>query len=258
MDFTNIAVVGASGGIGAYLAHRWGARSFRRGDSMDAISACSGIVFCAAKARFETPTSELYSSIEDNFLLLERMTQASIGRPFVYFSSCDVYPKSDAHHQEDEDINIEALSGGYPSFKLMAEAIVRERLETHAILRPTSLFGAGMRPNNIIRLLTQETPKLSLAAESRFNCVTYSMVGDLIQAILKNGVKGIFNCAAAGDVSLNEIATMVDYKGPFGKHRYQVPNIANHKAADLVPAFNRSSADIVADIHRAIIEGATF
>lgn len=237
-------VVGASSGIGRYLCDRWQATGYRRGDTLATFDGAEIIVFCAAKARFETPSNELFAAIQDNLLLLEKISALPHKR-FVFFSSADVYPKNGQKHSEDEDIKIETLSGGYPCFKLMSEAIVHERTKKPLVLRPTSLFGPGMRPNNITRLLSGAAQQPTLTAHSQFNCVTYDMVADLIETAINSEIDGIFNCAAAMGVSLGDVGKLANYHGPYGEHTYQVAELDNQKAASIGPAFARSSLDIL-------------
>ncbi len=240
-------VVGAGAGIGKYIAERFGAIAFVRGDVLSKLEGVETVIFCAAKARFETAASDLYTSLEDNLFLLERISRLPHQR-FVYFSTVDLYPNDDGVHCETEDIKIEALQGGYPAFKLMGEAIVQARCKRPLILRPTSLFGKGMRPNNIVRLITEDTKGLSLAKDANFNCITYEMVTDLIEAAIHEDETGIINCAATGQITLGEVAALCGYEGAFGQYSYSVRRVANERACKLVPSFKRSSADIVGDL----------
>ena len=248
---SNDFVVGAGAGIGRFLVERMDAQPFLRGDSLEAVKNADTIIYCAASARFETPLDMLYRAMEDNLLLLERVTRLPHKR-FVYFSSIDVYPRTGGPHHEDDMRTIEALPGGYASFKLMGEAMVLERCTAPLILRPASLFGPGMRPNNIMRLLQGDPAGLSLTRDARFNCVTYDMIAELIAAALAQSISGTFNCASASTISLGDVAKMCGYEGPFGDHDYCAPDVANDKACALVPAYGRSSARILEDVRRHI------
>ena len=242
-----IAVVGAGGGIGKFLANHLDAVSFMRGDSLSKIGGAGTIIFCAAKAHFETATSKLYSSLEDNLLLLERISQLPHTR-FVYFSTVDLYPQDGKTHSEDEELQIEKTFGGYPAFKLMGEAIVKERCSMPIILRPTSLFGKGMRPNNVLRLINGHTGALTLREDASFNCVTYGMIATLIEAAIAEGATGTFNCAATGQITLGDVAKLTGYEGDFGPHSYSAPTVANDKACALAPVFERTSLEIVTQL----------
>jgi len=241
---SDVAVIGAAGGIGKFLAAELGTIPFVRNDDVSKLESVRTIIFCAAKAHFETPASMLYSSIEDNLLLLERISRLPHER-FVYFSTVDLYPQDGKVHREDEDLQIENTRGGYPAFKLMGEAIVRERCNMPLILRPTSLFGDGMRPNNISRLISGHTDDPTLREDASFNCVTYSMIATFIETAIAQDVTGTFNCAATGQVTLGDVAKLAAYGGGFGPHDYQVPIVSNEKVCKVAPVFERTSLDIV-------------
>ena len=245
------AVVGAGAGIGRFLAKKLGAIPFVRGDDPNMLIGVDTIIYCAAKARFETPQDDIAAALEDNLFLLDRISRVPHKR-FVYFSSVDVYPVDAGVHREDEKLVLEQVRSGYPAFKLMAEAVVLKRCVAPLILRPTSLFGPGMRPNNIVRLFNRDPAGLSLRADATFNCITYDMVAALIEAAYRKGVSGIVNCAAADSVCLRDLAHEIGYEGDFGIHVYQAPRLSNQKARALVSGFERSSFEILKDFFASL------
>lgn len=255
-------IIGAGAGLGKYLSDALNADTFVRGDPLPTIKSYGLIVYCAAKAHFRTTPKNLFQSISDNFLLLETIAKETKGK-FVYISSVDVYTpaikpaiedqKSLKLNRESDDIFIEDLPGGYPSFKLMSEALVQEYTANPLILRPTSLFGVNMRPNNIFRLLNGDG-SITLSAKSRFNCIRYQMISNLIEAAIDTNTSGIINCAATADVTLGELGKAIGYTGSFGTIDYTVPNVSNDRAASLVPEFGHSSLDI---LHRFWAEQTT-
>lgn len=247
----NTVVVGAGGGIGRFLVNRMNAVPICRGDDLGAITADSTIIFCAAKAHFQTPFSDLYASLEDNFLLLERVSRLPHSR-MVFFSTADVYDRDGLAHDETEDLEIENLAGGYSSFKLMCEAAVLKRCQNPLVLRPSSLFGAGMRPNNILKVLLHREQEITLSESSSFNCVTYEMIAELIETALANGTSGIINCAANDTVTLQEVAELCGYSGMFGEYKYHAPCFVNKKATELVPAYNTKSLNVVEQIYKSL------
>lgn len=253
MKVSKVVVVGAGGGIGRYLTAYFDGVPYQRGSKYQVLEEAETIIYCAAKAHFETPQAQLFQSIEDNFLLLERVSRLP-HKQFVFFSSVDVYPKNDYVHLESEEIKIEDISSGYPSFKLMCEAVVRERCNLPLILRPTSLFGPGMRPNNIIHVLGGVQEKVTLNAASSFNCITYDMVAQLIDVALKKNVTGTLNCAATGRASLAEVAELGGYSGGFGPHEYQAPRVSNEAVTALIPAFGRTSLQVLKEVSQNMRE----
>ncbi len=243
----NVAVIGANSGIGKFLAKRFDALPFCRGNQLDSLRNMETIIFCAAKAHFETPSTILMRSIEDNFLLLERISRIP-HKQFIYFSTVDVYPETNREHCEAEDLKIEDLSGGYPSFKLMCEAVVRERCSCPLILRPTSMFGSEMRLNNIMKILKGQSDRVTLSANSSFNCITYEMMANLVEAAMNQKLSGTMNCAARGTVSLAEIAEICGYSGHFGKHVYHAPLLSNEAVIAVVSEFGRTSHEVIEEI----------
>lgn len=241
-----VLVVGAARGLGRYLCELWGADSLLRGQPIPDLSSYDLVVHAAARAGFRTSQEVLFEYVQDNLLLIEQIAREQ-PKKLVYISSIDVYPKDIEVANEDADFALEDISSGYPSFKLMAEAIVKKYCENHLILRPSALFGPQMRPNNVVKLI-EGLGGLSLSSASQFNCVTYDMIASLVETAHVNSVTGVVNCAARDAISLAEIAKRVGYLGDFGKHEHKVIEITNQKAMKLEPKFARSSVECLADI----------
>lgn len=235
-------VIGAGSGLGKYLTNRYSAVPFLRGDALEKLPKIDTIIYCAADARFSTPFNAIFSALESNILLLNDALKLPHSR-FIYLSSADVYPADGRLHTEDEKLTLEALKGGYPSFKLAGEALVAEQASNPLILRPTSLFGQGMRPNNIIRLLNSTHGKITLTQNSNFNCISYSIIDQFIQFSIEHGITGTFNCAATSTVSLKEVADHLGYNGPFGEIEYQAPKIDAAKLYSIMPSFKVTSIE---------------
>ena len=238
------AVIGAGAGFGRYLADILVALPFRRGDELAPLKDIETIIFCAASASFQTPFNDLASSMHDNLLLLDELTKLKPKR-FVFVSSCDVYPKGASNCTEGMDICIEELTGGYACFKLMSEALVKDRCRNHLILRPTSLFGPNMRPNNIVRLVEGTTKRLSLSADSTFNCISYDMLADFVSLAEKRDLTGTYNCAAKDKVILADIAHQYAKSPQFGDFSYHVPNVDISKISAACDIFDISSIDVL-------------
>ena len=235
-------VIGAGSGLGKYLSTSYSAVTFLRQDVLENLPEVDTIIYCAADARFSTPFNAIFSALESNILLLNDALKLSHSR-FIYLSSADVYPEDSCMHTEDEKLTLEALKGGYPSFKLIGEALVTELATNPLILRPTSLFGLGMRPNNIIRLLDSTHGKITLTKSSNFNCISYSMIDQFIQFSIEHGTTGTFNCAATNTVSLKDVADHVGYDGPFGEIEYQAPKVDTSKICSIMPSFKITSLE---------------
>ena len=236
-------VIGARRGLGAYLCERFNAICAERGTDLEALDRQDTIIYCAADASPITPFGKIYQSLESNILTLNQALSIP-HKNFIYLSSVDVYPKNGSFHYEDEVIELESLTGGYASFKLMGEALVMGKATSALILRPASLFGRNMRPNNIIRMIGG-TDNITLNEQATFNCITYEMLEGLIRNSLLKNITGIINCAASDDVSFVEVADSVKFSGAYGKHSYAAPRVCNKKAITLNPDFAKSSKDIL-------------
>ncbi len=237
-------VIGASRGLGKYITESCNALAVTRTTGIPETSSSDIIIYCAANSLYRTNSEKLYSVTEDNLLLLEQVSRLP-HHQFIYLSSIDVYPKVDRLHKESDELFAEDINGGYASFKLVGESLVTSRCQNPVILRPTSLFGSSMRPNNIYRLLTGHEQPLTLSADSEFNCVTYSMMMHAIDFAVSNCATGIYNCAANNTIRLDEIAKLVKYEGAYGSHYYNAGKISNEKIRTIVPEFNTSSSEVI-------------
>lgn len=240
----NTLVIGAGRGLGKYIAETLQCASHLRGDPIEDIAAMDTIIYCAADARFSTPYSAIVSSLESNLFLLDKALKIA-HKKFIFISSADVYPNDGGKHKENEELYLEALSGGYATFKLAGEALASKLGNNPLILRPTSLFGSGMRQNNIVRLLSTDSDAVTLKKNSTFNCITYEMLSDFIKTSMDRSLTGIFNCAAADTVSLEDVARYVGYSGAYGEFEYQAPMLDNSKICAIEPSFSANSAEIL-------------
>ena len=240
-------VSGAASGLGRALHERFGGTALTRTDDPRDLSPEDRfdiILHCAINTRDRPEGDGLYRFVNDNLLLTDRLLDLPHA-VFVHVSSVDVYPKNDAEHTETEALSLDMPGTPYGTMKLASEALVRERAPEHVILRPTALLGRHMRPNSLVRLLTEEDCRLTLAPESRFNYVRHETVAEFVERVLDSDQRGIFNLASSGNMSLGDIAARYGRRPAFGSFRYDVGRIDNRKSVSLLPALARRTEDVL-------------
>ena len=188
--------------------------------------------------------SSLAQVVRDNLLLTERLLEVECD-VFVFVSSIDVYPRNDVLHTEDEQIDAARITGLYGITKLMAESLVRSKARRYIILRPGLLLGQYMRQNTVSRIASGDIASHTLAAESTFYLVGYAEIWELISQLLARGMTGIYNAVRKNPVSLSDVAEVFGCKPKFGEYRYIAGNISNENVANLVPAFQNDSSELL-------------
>lgn len=135
---------------------------------------------------------------------------------FVYLSSCMVYRDTlNVRIQETDALQPNGPWQDYGLSKLMSEGILRD-LGTiglsFSILRPTSIYGAGMPPEKIVarwlNLCRQGVPlRLIPPLTDRINMVYAADVAKAALQVAESRSNGTFNVGGPGMVSVREIAT---------------------------------------------------
>ncbi len=246
-----LLITGVASGLGKHLHERLGGTGMTRENSEEVLArsekdGADVIIHCAASSSRTAASERLYSYLEDNLFLTQRLTRLR-HRRFIYLSSISVYDDAPGtHHREDAKINADAVIGGaYGMAKLMSEAVVIRHCTSHLILRPVTLLGATARPSNLIRLIDEDSPKLDLSGDSLFNCVLHSDLEEFIKLALQKELTGIYNAASSDCVTLAQLAQKLGKKAQFGTGRYQTPRIDNRKIAAVLPAFARTSFETI-------------
>jgi len=238
-----ILVTGAAGGLGRFLAEKLAADPLTRSTPFERLAPYYDvIVHCAFnKAQSAVGPQELRNLVNDNIGLAQKLASHPHGR-FIFISSVDVYPADTRRHDETETLKAEEARGLYGLTKLMAEALLQQSAANCAILRPGLLVGPYMKKNNLVRLLVDPEPKLSLAAASDFNIVTYDDMLNLISAVIATETTGIINAVLAGNATLAEIAEKLGRENvTYGGYLYQTGNIGNARAQALAASFRDTS-----------------
>lgn len=127
----------------------------------------------------------------------------------------------------------------------MSQAIVRQHCPNYLIMRCVTLLGKHARKNSLLRILYGDSCTLTLHADSQFNYVLHSDVCNFISFALQENISGIFNVASKENVSLAEIANLLNKKVNFGNYRYDVGKMDNTKISSIFPVFNKTSTEVV-------------
>ena len=205
------------------------------------------IIHCAVNARWSinVDSDVLYGYLADNVLLTEEMVSIP-HKKFIYFSTTAVYPRQLSVFQEDQVIEVDAVSGVYAITKLMSEAIVKQYCPNYLILRCVAPLGKYSRKNSLMRILDDEPCTLTLAADSTFNYVLHSDINDFVYYAIQTDIQGIFNVAAKDNLTLGEIADWCGKKVNFGSYHHDIGNVDNTKISMIFPAFRRTSQEVIA------------
>lgn len=245
-----ILTTGTRSGLGRYLQENLGGIGLTRSTPALDIERikCNGvdvIIHCAFNIAKNINTSSLYPYLSDNVFLTKESTSFP-HKKLIFISTVDVYPRTGGTHSEEEIIEVDSLSELYGITKLMSESIVMNHCKNYLILRPSALLGKYSRRNSLISIIEEKNCALTLSADSRFNYVLYSDILGFIKFAIKNDLKGIYNVASSGNITLSEIADMTENNVKFGEYHYDVGNIDNNKIISVFPAFKKTSAEIIA------------
>jgi len=241
MTSRNILVTGARSGLGNAVHRALGGIAFTRDSSLDdpAIKAAApfdAIIHCAVNAAKEVTMSTAYDYMADNLLLTQRLVDIP-HRLFVFVSSLAVYPPSGRAVAEDEDVDLMPLAGPYAFTKLFSDLYVQKHARAPLILRTTTLLGPAIRPNTILRALTQPGCQLFLAPNSRYNFVLHDDIVAFIERALNDGTTGAFNLGSRGLTVLSDIVDQLGLSVRYGQYHYDIGPVNTERAGALQPAF---------------------
>jgi len=202
------------------------------------------IIHCAFNSSNDITSETLLSYVQDNIFLTKELT-AIPHKKFIFISTVDVYEKNAATHAENEIVNVNAIEGIYGITKLISESIVQEYTKDHLVIRSTAFLGPYSRKNSLKKIIEDKEPVVSLTPDSEFNYVLYENVLEFIKTVIEKNVQGIYNIASSENIQLSEVAEMFSKAVTFGEYKYVVGNIDSTKAASLIPAFKKTSQEII-------------
>lgn len=229
-------ITGTNNGLGKYLLGKMGGigitRETTEREMEEATKLNNTIIHCA----FDI------NEIDKHLRQTETLAKSD-HENFVYISSVDVYPESKLTHIEGEDIVLS--KNRYGEAKYEAENIVWKHGHNPLILRCSGLLGPHSKKNNLLKLIRDETPKLTLTPESKINVVSYEDVFEFIDNALKNNRIGVYNIASSKNISIKEVADKLTKNPIYGFFKYDVGKIDNMKAREFNPNLAKSSWQVI-------------
>jgi nucleoside-diphosphate-sugar epimerase len=248
---TQFLITGTSSGLGKYLHDHLGGVSFKR-DGVN-VEDAEVVIHSAFDRKREVTSENLYQYLLDNVFLTEKLVKLP-HKKFIYISSVDVYPKNNTKHSENEIIDINQISSAYALTKLMAESIIQSLSPNFLILRCSALLGRDAKENSLIKMIKQENPTVTLSAESVCNFILHIDVLKFIHTAVEKNLQGIYNIVASKNITTGEIAELLEKKITFGNYVYNVGNIDNTKASQMIPALKKTSQETVKEFTDSVIE----
>jgi nucleoside-diphosphate-sugar epimerase len=237
-------IAGAGSGLGKHLSQALGGAVWNREAGTSPESAPDVIIHSAWPSRPPQTTDGLLKYAEDTLELTRRLTQWP-HKKFIFLSTAEVYPVRGHSGSEDEPIDLNSLRNFYGSCKLMAETIVLARSKNPLILRSTGLLGPFARPSSLIRILTEDSPKFTLAADSRFYYLLHRDAEAFIRLAAEQNLTGIYNLSSSESITLGEVAEKFHRRVQWGSYSYDIGRVDNRKIAAVLPAFQKTSREIV-------------
>jgi nucleoside-diphosphate-sugar epimerase len=245
----NLLVTGTRGGIGKYIYEQLGGTGFTiQSNNLAELKKhyFDVIIHCAWNymSTWLVTNDNLGRYYYDNVLLTQELLQIP-HKYFVFFSTIDIYPNDGQPHSETEIIYPDSIRSINGVTKLLSESLVRNGAKKFLILRPTSLLGPYMRKNNLLKLVEDLRPTLSLDSSSVYNLIRYPDILGFINTALFRQETGIFNLASTSNVSLTRIMEIVGKDVVFGDYHYNSRNILNHKVVQIFPVFKKTSEEVL-------------
>ena len=213
-----VLVTGTNSGLGKYIASQIDCTVLTRENSESVLNkSYDTIIHCAFNSRKNV--NDYYDIVRDNIFLTKNLCQIPHNK-FVFISSIDVYQKED---------NI------YKTSKLMSESIVNKMATKPLILRCSAILGETMRKNNFRKIVEDVDPDLSLSGESSFNYILQEDILNFINIALKKNYNGIVDFISATNITLQEIADLLEKKVNFGSYVYKTPELSSESLASVWP-----------------------
>lgn len=235
-----ILISGTSSGLGKYLHENLGGISLNR-EKIQQNDA--GIIIHCAFNSEQNPT-DIDQYFRDNVFLTEELTNIP-HKKFIFISSVDVYPKNSDIHIEDEILDINKTDSLYAKTKILSEEVVKKNCPNFLILRCSALLGKDSRKNSLIKIIQDENPTLTLSSDSSFNYILHKDVSDFIKLAIEKDLQGIYNLVSSNNITLKQVANLVNKKVSFGEYKYNVGYIDNGKTTLATSLFEKTSEEVI-------------
>lgn len=201
----------------AIVSARWDLREWLDFDALDVLFPnVQAVVHAGA---FVQPSGQVDTArmFDANVRACLNLGEWAISRniPLLYVSGAIVYADNEALFQkESAELGWGGLGGFYGFSKLLAEDVfmrLRQQGLRLAVIRPTSIYGAGITSDKIIRrfLTVAEqggTIDLLQPVDDRVDIIHATDVSRAVVSILKRDEWDVFNLSSGHPVSIKELA----------------------------------------------------
>lgn len=213
-----VLVTGTNSGLGKYIASQINCSMLTRENSEAVLNETyDTIIHCAFNSRKNV--NDYYDVVRDNIFLTKDLCKVPHNK-FVFISSVDVY-------QEEDNL--------YKTSKLMAESIVNKMSTNPLTLRCSAILGGTMRKNNFRKVIEDSDPNLSLSGESSFNYILQEDILNFLNIAIKINYNGIVDFVSSANITLQEVADLLEKKVSFGKYVYKTPELSSESLASVFP-----------------------
>lgn len=249
MKKSKYLISGSSSGLGKYLHDQLGGIPFNRSGSN--VKKADVIIHCAFNREKKVNSENLYQYLFDNVFLTKKLIKIP-HKKFIYISSVDVYPKDNGKHSENEVIDVNQISSVYAITKIMSESLIQNLCPNFLILRCSALLGRDARENSLIKIIKEEKPTLSLSENSVFNFILHKDVLEFVKIAIGKNLQGVYDLSSSKNITLFEIAELLGKKVSFGTYIYNVGDIDNKKASQVLASFRKTSREVINEFIKSI------
>ena len=206
-----ILITGTKSGLGKFLNDNLpGCFAVTRENSKVSKIDYDLIIHCAFNTKEK---QDKYKVLQDNIFFTEQISKLKC-KKFVYISTIDVY------NSEKNEYNI---------LKELAESIVANNSDNFLILRCSAMIGNNMRKNNLLKIIDDKNPVLSLTKDSTFNFIRHQQILRIITDSFNNDLTGIFDVVSNSNVTLEQISNFCNKECNYGNYKYTTSEIDNTK-----------------------------
>ena len=201
-------ITGVGSGLGKYLYETLpNSLGFTRTNCNEVLSSLQKrgvdtIIHCA----YNKNNTDLCGLYEDNLKLTERLCRIP-HKHFIYISTIDVYSSQITP---------------YNLLKKMSEEIVLRDCNNPLILRLSALLGEQMKKNNILKVVDDANPSLSLTEDSTYSLISYSHVKKVVYESIHKGLIGKYDVVAKSLIDMRNIVKICEKTQDvsYGKYQY--------------------------------------
>ena len=94
-----------------------------------------------------------------------------------------------------------------------------------------------------MQMIESKSCTVGLSSASVYNIIIYSDILNFIKYSIEKDLQGVFNLASSSNITLENVARILEKNIQFGEGFYNAGNIDNTKIASTFPAFKASSED---------------